>query len=182
MHQQPRSAHLLLGKIAAAVTDYLQAQAAAGAQALMIFDTWGGQLSPADYREFSLHYIAAIIADLKASPAAAVPVTVFTKGGGNWLEWIADTGCDAVALDWTIPLDQARRRIGHRVALQGNLDPALLFAPPPKIETEAARLLADYGPGPGHIFNLGHGIHPQVNPAHVACLVDAVHRLSGTGG
>ena len=179
LHDQPQSAHLLLSKLTAAVTDYLTAQADAGAQALMIFDTWGGLLATPDYAEFSLDYMRAIVESLKAHPASGdVPVTLFTKGGGNWLEQIAATGCAAVALDWTTPLDQARRRIGQRVALQGNLDPAVLYASPEKIEAETARLLTQYGPHPGHIFNLGHGIPPDINPDRVACLIDAVHRLS----
>ena len=179
LHDQPQSAHLLLQKLSTAVIDYLKAQIEAGAQALMIFDTWGGMLSAADYAEFSLTYLAAIVASLKAdTPSREVPVTLFTKGGGNWLESIADTGCDGVGLDWTVPLAQARARVAGRVALQGNLDPALLYASREKIETETARLLKAYGPGPGHVFNLGHGIPPDVNPERVACLVDAVHRLS----
>lgn len=179
LHDQPPSAHLLLEKLSVAVADYLKAQVEAGAQALMIFDTWGGMLATADYVEFSLNYMGAIVESLKADAASCeVPVTLFTKGGGNWLELMADTGCDAVGLDWTVPLDQARARIGGRVALQGNLDPAVLYAPRQKIESEAGRLIAQYGPGPGHVFNLGHGIPPDVDPDRVACLVDAVHRLS----
>ena len=182
LHEQPPSAHHLLEKLSVAVTDYLKAQVAAGAQALMIFDTWGGMLATSDYVDFSLNYMGAIVDSLKADAASReVPVTLFTKGGGNWLELIADTGCDAVGLDWTVPLDRARARIGARVALQGNLDPAVLYAPPQKIESEAGRLLAQYGTGPGHIFNLGHGIPPDVEPDRVACLVDAVHRLSRVG-
>ena len=120
-----------------------------------------------------------MVESLKTDAATReIPVTLFTKGGGNWLELIADTGCDAVGLDWTVPLADARRRIGARVALQGNLDPAVLYASPQKIEIEAGRVLEQYGPGPGHVFNLGHGINPDVDPARVACLVDAVHRIS----
>ena len=179
LHDQPQSAHRLLEKLTLAVTDYLKAQAEAGAQALMIFDTWGGVLATSDYIEFSLNYLGAVVESLKTDAATReIPVTLFTKGGGNWLELIADTGCDAVGLDWTVPLADARRRIGARVALQGNLDPAVLYASPQKIETEAGRVIEQYGPGPGHIFNLGHGINPDVDPARVACLVDAVHRIS----
>ena len=182
LHDRPQCAHQLLAKLAVAVADYLKAQVAAGAQALMIFDTWGGMLAAADYPVFSLNYMAAIVESLKTDPASCeVPVTLFTKGGGNWLEQIADTGCDAVGLDWTISLDRARARIGGRVALQGNLDPAVLYASRQKIETEVGRLLTQYGPGPGHVFNLGHGIPPDVDPDRVACLVDAVHRLSRAG-
>ena len=179
LHEQPQSAHRLLEKLTLAVTGYLKAQAEAGAQALMIFDTWGGVLATSDYIEFSLNYLGSVVESLKTDAATReIPVTLFTKGGGNWLELIADTGCDAVGLDWTVPLADARRRIGARVALQGNLDPAVLYASPQKIETEAGRVLEQYGPGPGHIFNLGHGINPGVDPARVACLVDAVHRIS----
>ncbi len=180
LHDQPQVAHQLLEKLSAAVIGYLKAQAAAGAQALMIFDTWGGMLATTDYVEFSLNYLRTIVESLKADTASReIPVTLFTKGGGNWLELIADTGCDAVGLDWSTPLDRARARIGERVVLQGNLDPAVLYASEQKIESEAARVLEQYGPGPGHIFNLGHGIPPDVDPERVACLVDAVHRISG---
>jgi len=179
LHDDPASAHLLLEKLSAALAGYLAAQAEAGAQALMIFDTWGGRLSTGDYVEFSRDYLRTVITSLKADPAAAeVPLVIFTKGGGNWLELTADTGCDAIGLDWNIPLDQARRRIGGRVALQGNLDPAVLHASHEKIQSEVRRLLAEYGGGPGHVFNLGHGIDPSTDPGKVACLVDAVHRLS----
>ena len=181
LHSDPASAHLLLEKLSAALAAYLAAQAAAGAQALMIFDTWGGHLATGDYVEFSRDYLRAVIGLLKADPAAAeVPLVVFTKGGGNWLELTADTGCDAVGLDWSVPLGQARRRIGGRVALQGNLDPAVLHASREKIQTEVRKLLAEYGAGPGHVFNLGHGIDPSTDPGKVACLVDAVHRLSAS--
>lgn len=179
LHEQPKKAHNLLGKIATAVSDYLKAQSESGAQALMIFDTWGGILSTSDYIEFSAAYMNTVVESLKtAASSCDIPITVFTKGGGNWLERIADTGCDAVGLDWTVPLDQARRRIGDRVALQGNLDPMLLYASCPKIEMEVRRTVQQYGTGPGHIFNLGHGIPADVDPHRVACLVDAVHRVS----
>ena len=178
LHDDPQSAHQLLGKLARAVADYLAAQARAGAQALMIFDTWGGLLSTPDYAEFSLRYLRAIVAELKTA-AADVPVTLFTKGGGHWLEDIAATGCAAVGLDWHVSLAAARRRIGERAALQGNLDPAVLYASEEKIEAEVKRILDEFGPGPGHIFNLGHGIYPDTDPARVAYLVDAVHRFSG---
>jgi len=177
LHADPQSAHRLLDKLARAVADYLAAQAAAGAQALMIFDTWGGLLSAPDYAEFSLRYLRAIVAELKA--AGDVPVTLFTKGGGNWLESIAASGCDAVGLDWHVSLAQARRRIGGEVALQGNLDPAALYASEEKIEAEVRRILDEFGRGPGHVFNLGHGVYPDTDPERVAYLVDTVHRLSG---
>ena len=179
MHDQPEVARKLLRKITVAVVDYLKAQVAAGAQALMIFDTWGGVLTTPDYGDFSLDYMAQIVAALKADATAAdIPITLFTKGGGHWLEKIADSGCDAIGLDWTMPLRAARRRVGHRVALQGNMDPTVLYASSDKVEQEAKRVLDDFGDGDGHIFNLGHGIHPTIDPDRVATLVDAVHRHS----
>ncbi|MGI9311617.1 MAG: uroporphyrinogen decarboxylase [bacterium] len=180
LHDQPDSARMLLRKLAAAVADYLKAQATAGAQALMMFDTWGGELATNDYMEFSLAHMRAVVETLKADDASRdIPLILFTKGGGNWLEAIADTNCDAVSLDWTVPLDQARRRIGNRVALQGNLDPAILRATPETIEAETERLLQQFGNAPGHVFNLGHGITPDIDPDRVGYLVDAVHRISG---
>jgi uroporphyrinogen decarboxylase len=145
----------------------------------MIFDTWGGSLSGDAYREYSLTYMGAIVSRLvREREGARVPVIVFTKGGGAWLEEIAGTGCDVVGLDWTTDLASARQRIGNRAALQGNLDPAVLFAPPARIEEEVAKLLAAYGAGAGHIFNLGHGVSQHTDPQHVRALVDAVHALS----
>ncbi len=180
LHAQPQAAHLLLEKNTAAVIDYLTAQVEAGVQSLMVFDTWGGLLSTPDYQAFSLHYMRQIVASLKADPTCReIPITLFTKGGGGWLEMIADSGCDAIGLDWTVPLDQARRRLGDRVALQGNMDPAVLFAANDKVAAEARRVVDEFGPGSGHIFNLGHGIHPQVDPQRVATLVDTVHHYSG---
>jgi uroporphyrinogen decarboxylase len=179
MHDQPGVAHKLLQKINIAVIDYLKAQVGAGAQALMVFDTWGGALSTPNYYEFSLNYMAQIVTALKSDPeTSAIPVTLFTKGGSNWLEKIADTGCDAVGLDWTISLEQAKRRIGHRVALQGNMDPTVLYASADKVSREVNRVLDDFGEGDGHIFNLGHGIHPTIDPDRVATLVDTVHNAS----
>ncbi len=177
LYQDPPILHLLLERLAQAVTEYLKAQAAAGAQVLMVFDTWGGVLSHAAYREFSLEYIQLIVAALVAH-CPEQPLIVFTKGGGTWLEAIAQSGCRAVGLDWTVDIAAARHRIGERAALQGNMDPALLFASPDRIRAEVAGILAGYGPGPGHVFNLGHGIEPQTDPEQVAVLVDAVHELS----
>ena len=174
------SLHRLLDVLARAVAAYLAAQAAAGAQVLMLFDTWGGLLAPPMFAEFSLRYLAAIAQQLRAHPAAAaLPLILFAKGvnGAGQLEALADTGCAALGVDWTISLGEARRRVGARVALQGNLDPAALYAQPEVIEREVADLLAAFGPHPGHVFNLGHGITPEVDPARVAVLVDAVHRL-----
>ena len=180
LYQRPELLHHILDVNARAVTAYLNAQIESGAQAVMIFDTWGGVLSHAAYHEFSLRYIERIVAGLKREHAgAAVPNIVFTKGGGHWLESIAATGCDAVGLDWTVDIGLARERIGAKVALQGNLDPAVLFAAPEVIRTEVARILERFGPGSGHVFNLGHGIAQHTPPDHVSALVEAVHQLSG---
>jgi uroporphyrinogen decarboxylase len=180
VYSDPNAAHDLLGRLADAVTDYLNAQIEAGAQALMVFDTWGGVLAPHDYRAFSLQYMQRIVDGLNRErpDGSYVPVTLFTKGGGQWAEWIADTGADGIGLDWTVTLDAIREQVGDRVALQGNLDPSVLYAPDEVIEREVARILEEFGPNPGHVFNLGHGIHQHVNPDKVKVLVDAVHRLS----
>jgi uroporphyrinogen decarboxylase len=179
LFDRPQLMHQLLDKLAAAVTAYLNAQIAAGAQAVMVFDTWGGTLSPAAYREFSLVYMQRIVAGLtRESEGRRVPVILFTKGGGQWLEAMADTGCDALGLDWTTELSDARARVGDRVALQGNLDPCLLYASPDRIRQGVADVLASFGKGAGHVFNLGHGIHPDIDPAHPAAMIEAVHELS----
>lgn len=179
LYNRPELLHHVLNVNAQAVTDYLNAQIEAGAQAVQIFDTWGGALSHRAYHEFSLRYIEQIIQGLKRDHnGQKIPVIVFTKGGGLWLESIAATGCDAVGLDWTIDIGQARARVGDKVALQGNFDPNALFASPPAIEQEVAEILASFGNGSGHVFNLGHGISQFSNPDHVTALVDAVHRLS----
>lgn len=173
----PESLHLLLTKLANAVTDYLSAQIAAGAQAVMLFDTWGGILTPRDYQLFSLQYMQQIISNLKKNAATAnTPITLFTKNGGQWLESMAATGADALGIDWTTSLKDARARVGDKVALQGNMDPAVLYAPPARIEAEVATILQSYGPGPGHIFNLGHGIQPDTPIESVTTLVEAVHK------
>ncbi|BCO32530.1 uroporphyrinogen decarboxylase [Thiohalobacter sp. COW1] len=179
MYDRPDLMHQLLGTTADAVTLYLNAQIRAGAQAVMIFDTWGGALSPACYREFSLGYMARIVQGLERNHAGqTIPVILFTKNGGQWLEAMAAAGPDALGLDWTTDLGEARRRVGDRVALQGNMDPAVLYAAPARIEAEVERILADYGSGSGHVFNLGHGIHPRIDPDHAAAMIEAVHRLS----
>jgi uroporphyrinogen decarboxylase len=179
MFDRPELMHQLLGKVTAAVTAYLNAQIEAGAQAVMIFDTWGGALTPQAFEAFSLAYMANICNGLtRESEGRRVPVILFTKGGGFWLEKMLSTGCDALGIDWTLSLDEARRRIGDRVALQGNMDPCVLYASPERIRTEVGKVLESYGHGTGHVFNLGHGIHPEVDPAHVAVFVDAVHELS----
>ena len=167
----------LLDKLVVSVTQYLCAQAAAGADALMIFDTWGGVLDHAGYREFSLEPMQRIVTALKAAHPNT-PVMLFTKNGGQQLEAMAATGCDALGLDWTTDLAQARARVGNQVALQGNLDPLCLLAQPEAIRAEVAKVLASYGPGPGHIFNLGHGITPEVHPDHAGAMIEAVVQLS----
>ena len=169
--------HRLLDTLARSVGAYLAAQAAAGAQALMVFDTWGGLLSPAMFREFSLRWLGAIVAHVR-DKAPGVPIILFSKGANAHLEGLADTGCDALGVDWTIDIADARARVGHRVALQGNLDPATLAASPDAIRAQARAVLDGFGAHPGHVFNLGHGITPDIDPEHVSVLVDAVHAMS----
>lgn len=179
MYGDPAAMHALLDKLARSVTDYLNAQIRAGAQIVQIFDTWGGVLSTPAYREFSLAYMARIVEGLiREHDGRHVPVILFTKQGGQWLETIADSGADAVGLDWTTELSDARTRVGDRVALQGNLDPNVLFASPQAIRDEVARILASYGSGPGHIFNLGHGVSQFTDPDHVAAFIEALHEFS----
>jgi uroporphyrinogen decarboxylase len=179
MFDRPDLMRQLLEKLADSVTAYLNAQIAAGAQAVMIFDTWGGTLTPHHYKEFSLAYMQRIVSGLtREADGRRVPVVLFTKGGGQWLEMMADTGCDALGLDWTTDIADARRRVGDRVALQGNLDPCTLYASPDTIRSSVGRILEGFGQGSGHVFNLGHGIHPEIDPAHAGVMVEAVHELS----
>ena len=179
MFDAPELMHKLLDVLAKSVTAYLNAQVNAGAQAIMLFDTWGGTLSPANYREFSLAYMQQIVSGLqREAEGRKVPVTLFTKGGGQWLEAMAETGVDALGLDWTTDIADARRRVGDKVALQGNMDPCVLYASADRVEQEVAAVLAAYGNGSGHVFNLGHGIHPAISPDNMKRLVDSVHRLS----
>jgi len=179
MYERPELLDRLLETVDAAVTLYLNAQIEAGAQAVMIFDTWGGALTPRDYCHFSLKPMERIVKSLKReNEGRKVPVILFTKNGGQWLEAMTDTGADALGLDWTTDLGDARRRVGNQVALQGNLDPSVLYASPPHIREQVARVLASFGQGNGHVFNLGHGIHPDVNPEHAGAMVEAVHELS----
>jgi uroporphyrinogen decarboxylase len=179
LYDQPEAMHRLLTKLATAVTDYLNAQIRAGAQAVQIFDTWGGILTTPAYREFSLAYMRRIVDGLiRENEGRQVPVILFTKNGGLWLEEIAASGCQCVGLDWTLEIGGARQRIGSQVALQGNMDPSILYASPQRIREEVGRILADFGPGEGHVFNLGHGITPGVDPDHVAAFVESVHELS----
>ncbi len=178
MWDDPTSMHHLLDVNARAVISYLSAQAAAGAQVLMVFDSWGGMLGPDAFIEFSQRYLSVIAQALKSDPATRdIPLILFSKGANGHLEGLADTGCDALGLDWTIRLSEARDRVGSRVALQGNLDPTTLTARPEVIRAAVQATLADFGNGPGHVFNLGHGITPDINPEHVAVLVDAVHEF-----
>ena len=179
LHCEPKMSHQLLDRTADAVIAYLKAQVEAGAQALMIFDTWAGALSTPQYLEFSLAYMWKIVNALKQDELTRdIPVTLFSKGGGLWLEQIAATGCDGVGLDWGVPIDYARELIGDKVTLQGNLDPTVLYAPPETVAREAKKVLDDFGNHPGHIFNLGHGIHPGIDPENVKVLVDTVHQHS----
>lgn len=179
LYGSPRDLHRLLALLTRATCDYLNAQIAAGVQAVMLFDTWGGVLAPSAYREFSLQYMTRIVEGLvREQDGRRVPVILFTKGGGAWLDAMAASGCDALGIDWTTDLGDARRACAGRVALQGNLDPGVLYAPPALIREQVARVLASYGPGPGHVFNLGHGIHPDVPPEHALAMVEAVHELS----
>ncbi len=179
MYDNPEAMHLLLDRLADAVIDYLNGQIAAGAQAVQIFDTWGGILTPGCYQEFSLAYMEKIVANLtKVSEGRKVPSIIFTKNGGQWLESIVAAGADGVGLDWTIDIGEARQRANGQVALQGNMDPTMLYSSGDAIRKEVAAILASYGKGSGHVFNLGHGITPQVNPDNVSVFVEAVHEFS----
>lgn len=179
MFAEPEAMHKLLTVLADSVIDYLNAQIDAGAQAVMVFDTWGGVLSPRDYKLFSLAYMEKIVAGLtKTSEGRKVPVTLFTKNGGQWLEAMAATGADGLGVDWTTDLGDARARAGSKVALQGNMDPSVLYASPTRIEEEVQTILASYGQGTGHVFNLGHGIHPEVDPEHAGAFIEAIHKHS----
>jgi len=183
LQEQPKLLHCLLNKLAEAISLHLNAQINAGVQVVMIFDTWGGMLNTEHYREYSLYYIQQIIANITQKmihkkAGHSVPVIVFTKAGGQWLELIAKSGCDAIGVDWLVNLETAREKVGANIALQGNLNPEILYQPEKIIRAEVARVLAEYGSGSGHIFNLGHGVPQDVPPEHVAILVDAVHSLS----
>lgn len=177
LYQQPETLRLLLEKLALSVSRYLIAQIKAGCNAVMIFDTWGGILTTDAYLHDSLHYMEAIVKAIK-KVYPAVPVTLFTKNGSQWLESIARTGCDCISVDWTISMSEARKRVGSKVALQGNLDPAVLYAKPEIIKSEVKKVIDAFGEFPGHVFNLGHGMQPDFNPDHVSVLVDAVHEYS----
>ncbi len=179
MFSDPATMHELLDVTARSVVAYLNAQIEAGAQSVMVFDTWGGVLSPAHYREFSLRYMQQIVDGLqREAEGRRVPVVLFTKNAGQWLDQMADTGCDGLGVDWTMDLADARRITGDRVALQGNLDPSTLYGDPASIRSAVQTVLNSYGDGPGHVFNLGHGIHQHVNPEHLGVMVAAVREFS----
>ncbi len=179
MYDHPLLMHEMLDKLAQSVAAYLNAQIAAGAQAVMLFDTWGGMLTTEDYNEFSLAYAKQVRASLKTQVnGETIPTILFTKGGGLWLEAMADAGYDALGLDWQTDIAMARARVGARVALQGNMDPVALYAGPEVIRNKVKSVLEKYGAGSGHVFNLGHGILPDIDPEHVAAMVDAVHEFS----
>jgi len=179
LREQPHLLHFLLDILAQSVAQHLNAQIKAGVQVAMIFDTWGGMLDTQNYQDFSLQYIRQIISLLiREHMGVEIPVILFTKNGGQWLELMAHSGCQAIGVDWQMHLGEARARVGHKVALQGNMDPGMLLCQPEKIEAEVARILSEFGGGSGHIFNLGHGITPDVPPENVAVLVNAVHSLS----
>jgi uroporphyrinogen decarboxylase len=179
LYEEEHTLHALLELLANSTREYLNAQIASGAQAIMIFDTWGGILTPGQYRTFSLNYMSRILQGLKReNEGRRVPIILFTKGGGAWLRSMSETGCDALGIDWTTDLGDARRAVNDQVALQGNLDPNCLYASPARIREEVARVLESYGPGHGHVFNLGHGIHPAIAPEHAGAMIAAVHELS----
>nr|WP_245941780.1 uroporphyrinogen decarboxylase [Arenicella xantha] len=183
MFESPAAAHQLLQVVTDSVIDYLKAQVAAGAQSLMVFDTWGGMLSTSNYQQFSLAYMDQIVKALKADPATAdTPVVLFTKGGGAWLEMMADTGCDGLGLDWTVDMADAKARVGDRVVLQGNMDPVVMNTGSEQVTDHAMQVLQAYGnhaeTDRGHIFNLGHGIQPHAKPDNMRALVETVQHKS----
>jgi uroporphyrinogen decarboxylase len=180
LYGRPDLMHHILDLNARAVAEYLNAQIDAGAQAVMIFDSWGGALADGAYQQFSLQYMQKVVSLLqREKDGVKIPAIVFTKGGGHWAEEIAGIGADAMGLDWTANLGQVRERVGHKVALQGNLDPAILFANPDQIRAEVIRVLESYGPhNTGHVFNLGHGISQFTPPESVAVMVETVHAHS----
>jgi uroporphyrinogen decarboxylase len=177
LFNEPKMLHLLLDKLADSVIAYLTQQVASGADSLMIFDTWGGVLSKSNYLNFSLNYMQKIVSGVKAK-CPDTPITLFSKNGGKHLSEIADTLCDGVGIDWTVELSDVQQQVGDRVAIQGNLDPAVLYATPDIIRAEVKQVLAQFKGDTGHIFNLGHGITPDVDPENMKVLVDAVHEFS----
>jgi uroporphyrinogen decarboxylase len=180
MFDQPQVMHKLLDTLAKSVISYLNAQIEAGAQAVMVFDTWGGVLTPRDYKEFSLRYMQQIVDGINRQyNGQTIPVTLFSKGAGQWLDIMAETGCDALGVDWTMDLSDARTMVNDKVALQGNMDPCILYSSPERIQQEVKTVLASYGQGNGHVFNLGHGIHQHIDPENVSVFIDSVHEFSG---
>ncbi|CAB5501435.1 Uroporphyrinogen III decarboxylase (EC 4.1.1.37) [uncultured Gammaproteobacteria bacterium] len=177
LFNEPKALHLLLDKLAHSVIAYLNQQILSGADSVMIFDTWGGVLSKQNYLDFSLDYMAKIVKGIKAKHPN-IPITLFSKNGGKYLTYIADTLCDGIGIDWTVELSQAQQEVGNKVAIQGNLDPAVLYATPEIIEREVKKVLSQFKGDTGHIFNLGHGITPDVDPENMKVLVDSVHNLS----
>jgi uroporphyrinogen decarboxylase len=177
IYTENEAAHQLLRKLAISVATYLDEQIKAGVNAVMIFDTWGGILTPENYQNFSLHYMQHIVQQIKVNHPA-IPIILFTKGGGQWLEKMLVTGCDALGIDWTCDLGEARKRVGDKVALQGNLDPSVLLTSEQCIREQVKKVLASFGHGAGHVFNLGHGITPDVPPEHVMVMIEAVHEFS----
>lgn len=178
LYRNPTCLQAVLQRLTDTIIPYLGAQADAGASALMVFDSWGGVLSGSTYRDFSLQYMQQIVQGMKATHPH-IPVILFTKGGGQWLESMANTGCDALGLDWTQNIEDARQRVGDRVALQGNLDPFLLYATPERVQQAARNILTEFGPHNGHVFNLGHGIDKDTPIESVHALVEAVHNYRG---
>ena len=179
MYNEPEAMHLLLEKLTDAVIDYLNSQIRAGAQAVQVFDTWGGVLNTPGYFKFSLSYMKRIVSKLmRQHDGRDVPIILFTKNGGQWLSQIADAGAHAIGLDWTIEIGAAKKLVGSKCALQGNMDPSILYSSPKTIREEVDRILSDFGKQKGHVFNLGHGIAPGVNPDHVKVFVDSVHEIS----
>lgn len=179
MYSQPDVFQKLIDKLVTSIIDYLNAQITAGAQAVQLFDSWGGALSHSAYHQYSLKPMQRIIDGLlKEHDGRKVPVILFTKGGGQWLESMAETGVHCLGLDWTTDIAQARQRVGDKVALQGNMDPAILYTNPQRIRQEVSAILAAYGSGSGHIFNLGHGVTPEATPENVGAFFEAVEQLS----
>ncbi len=174
LREEPKFLHALLAILAQSVAEHLNAQIRAGVDVVMIFDTWGGMLNTKEYQDYSLQYIQQIISSLKGEK----PLILFTKNGGEWLEQMVNSGCHVIGVDWQVHMGDARKRVGRKVALQGNMDPAILLQTPDNIQKEVARILSEFGQGSGHIFNLGHGITPDVSPENVLVLVEAVHSLS----
>lgn len=179
MYENPSHMHKLLDKLADTIIDYLNGQIEAGVDSVMVFDTWGGLLNKDSYEDYSLRYMEKIVKGVKRHhDGKIIPITLFTKGGGMWLEQIALSGCDAIGLDWTVELGDAQTRVGDKVALQGNLDPCVLYASRDTIREEVKKILSQYSDNTGHVFNLGHGISPDVNPERMKDLVDSVHEFS----